>query len=247
MGMRPEQVRGLTYHSRHGAIKNDFRYCEMSDAIKVPFLFSHNGRNLTALHDNDHGGAPSAGRGVCWVYEILEARGLGRLRGGRVLLLAQPRVFGHVFNPVSFWFVHNAEDRLCLVIAEVNNTFGDRHAYLCHHADLSEILPSDQLHAQKIFHVSPFQPITGEYTFRFDVTDARVGINIDYRSADGGVLATLHGKRRQMTNLGIVQTMLARPAASLRVLALIHFQALKLWRKGAKFRGRPVAPETEIS
>ncbi len=253
MGMSPDHICGHTYHGRHGAIKNAFRYrvdyvlTDLASNAESPRLFSRNKGNVTALYDVDHGGERGNGRGLDWVREVLTDHGFEGLTKGRILLLAQPRVWGHVFNPVAFWLVYDTSDVLRMVIAEVNNTYGDRHSYLCYHKDLSPILPTDRLKAQKIFHVSPFQPIAGEYTFRFDVTDEHVGIVIDYRSAESGVYATFHGRRQKMTNSSIIGAAVARPLGSLRVLALIHWQAVRLWWKGAGFRARPVAPETEVS
>ncbi len=253
MVMSPEHICGHTYHGRRGAIKNAFRYrvdyvlCDPEAAAKGPRLFSRNKGNVTALHDVDHGGVRGAGQGVAWVREVLAEHGFDGLADQRILLLAQPRVWGHVFNPVSFWLVFDEQDVLRIVIAEVNNTYGDRHSYLCHHKNLAPILPTDRLKARKNLHVSPFQPVAGEYTFRFDVTDAHIGIVIDYQSAESGVYATFHGPRKPMTNRSIVGAAIARPMGSLRVLALIHWQALRLWWKGAGFRARPHAPKTEVS
>jgi hypothetical protein len=156
-------------------------------------------------------------------------------------------VLGHVFNPVSFWLCRDAEERLIAVIPEVTNTYGDRHSYLCHHDDLRPIGPQDQLSARKLLHVSPFQPIEGGYQFRFDIRADRIGIWIDYRAGNGGLIATLTGPRRRLTNGAILRAMLRRPLGARRVLALIHWQALKLWWKGATFRSRPLPPEEEIS
>ncbi|WGI22608.1 DUF1365 domain-containing protein [Amylibacter sp. IMCC11727] len=253
MGVTPEHICGHTYHGRHGAIKNAFRYrvdyvlTDPDETCDGPRLFSRNRGNVTALFDKDHGGERTNGRGVAWVRDVLMDHGFDGLAQGRILLLAQPRVWGHVFNPVSFWLIYDDSDVLRMVIAEVNNTYGDRHSYLCYHKDLSPIEASDRLKARKIFHVSPFQPVEGEYTFRFDITPEHIGIVIDYRSTESGVYATFHGPRKPMTNASIVGAALARPMGSLRVLALIHWQAVRLWWKGAGFRARPHAPETEVS
>lgn len=251
--MTPEHICGSTYHGRHGAIKNAFRYrvdyvlSDLSEDAPHPLLFSRNRANLTALHDVDHGGIRGQGRGLAWAQEVLEDQGFDGLAKGRILLLAQPRVMGHVFNPVSFWLVFDAQNILRLVIAEVNNTYGDRHSYLCYHKDLSPIHPTDRLKARKIFHVSPFQPVSGDYTFRFDVSEDHIGIVIDFRSNEGGVYATFHGHRRPLSNRSILGATFARPFGSLRVLALIFWQALRLWWKGAGFRARPKAPDKEVS
>ncbi|MDJ0827487.1 MAG: DUF1365 domain-containing protein [Rhodobacter sp.] len=246
-----DHIAGETYHGRRGAVENAFRYgvdyvCLEPEAKgRTPWLFSRNRGNLTSLHDSDHGGAPKDGRGVAWVRDVLAANDLPS--DGRILLLAQPRVLGHVFNPVSFWLIYDANDVLRAVIAEVTNTFGDRHSYLCHHVNLLPITRQDSLQAKKIFHVSPFQPVEGDYSFRFDIRDDRIGIWIDYRTGNGGLIATLTGKRRPLTNGAILRACLRRPFGSRRVLGLIHWQALKLWWKGAVYRVRPEPPAEDVS
>ncbi|MHA6263053.1 DUF1365 domain-containing protein [Arenibacterium sp. CAU 1754] len=251
MTSRVDHIRGHTFHGRKGAVKNAFRYgvdyvvVDAETPVRGPTLFGRNRGNLTSLQDRDHGGAPGAGSGAAWVRDVLRAHQLEQ--PARILLLAQPRVLGHVFNPVSFWLCQNEQGDLTAVIAEVTNTYGDRHSYLCHHPDQSAIAPTDRLQATKIMYVSPFQPVEGTYTFRFDVRDDRIGIWIDYAQENGGLVATLTGQRKALSNLGILGMMLRRPFGSRRVLALIHWQALKLWWKGAIFRSPPEAPAQEVS
>jgi DUF1365 family protein len=131
-------IRGETFHGRKGAIANSFRYSVdyvlmNPDRAKGPSLFSRNRRNLTAVHDADYGGAPGKGRGTAWVREVLAAHDLPG--SDEILLLGQPRVLGHVFNPVSFWLCYDHKGHLRTVIAEVSNTYGDRHSYLCFRDD----------------------------------------------------------------------------------------------------------------
>ncbi|MBW4706469.1 DUF1365 domain-containing protein [Roseobacter sp. YSTF-M11] len=251
MTSQVDHIAGQTYHGRKGAIENAFRYSvdyvllDAEAEVRTPGLFTRNGRGVTSLHDSDHGGAPGAGTGAFWVRRVLESHQITGVE--KVELLAQPRMFGHVFNPVSFWLCRRADNALIAVIAEVSNTFGDRHSYLCHHPDLRPIDPSDTLQAAKIFHVSPFQPVEGGYTFRFDITEARIGIWIDYACEKGGLIATLTGKREPLTNRSIMRAALRRPFGARRVLTLIHWQALKLWFKRAQYRPRPAPPEKEVS
>ena len=251
MTAQVDHIDGVTFHGRRGAVENAFRYSidyvllEPEVDCAAPTLFARNRAGLTSLHDADHGGAPGQGQGAPWVRDVLAQHGLDVT--GRVELLAQPRVLGHVFNPVSFWLVHGAEGDLRVVIAEVSNTFGDRHSYLCHHPDLAPITREDTLEAVKIFHVSPFQPVTGGYTFRFDIGAEKIGIWIDYRTGNDSLLATLTGTRRPLSNRAILRACLRRPFGSRRVLGLIHWQALKLWWKGARYRPRPEPPSDEIS
>ena len=246
-----DHIAGQTYHGRRGATKNAFRYsidyvlCDAEADLTTPGLFGRNSRGAMSLHDIDHGGVPHQGTGPVWARAVLAAHGIDL--PGRLDLLAQPRVLGHVFNPVSFWLCHDGAGGLRCVIAEVSNTFGDRHSYLCHHDDLRELTKADTVSAQKIFHVSPFQPIEGGYRFRFDITPDAIGIWIDYSRGNGGLIATLTGDRKPLTNAGIVKAMLRRPFGSRRVLALIHWQAVKLWWKGATFRSHPKPPVDEVS
>ena len=246
-----DHIAGQTFHGRKGAVENAFRYgidyvlCDAEAAVHTPRLFGRNTRGVTSLHDSDHGGAQGSGTGAVWVREVLAEHKIGDIT--TVELLAQPRVLGHVFNPVSFWLCRNRQAELVAVIAEVSNTYGDRHCYLCAHPDHREILPQDEIKATKIFYVSPFQPVEGSYTFRFDITAARVGVWIDYTAGIGGLIATLTGKRKPLTNIGILGAMIRRPFGARRVLALIHWQALKLWWKGAPFRTRPEPPTSKIT
>ncbi len=173
-----DHVQGETFHGRKGALGNSFRYgvdylLIDPEAVEGPALFSRNRANLISLHDRDYGGAPGEGRGAAWVREVLAAQGLPP--AARILLLTQPRVLGHVFNPVSFWLCEDAAGALRCVVAEVSNTFGDRHWYLCAKPDGSVIERTDTLEAAKIMHVSPFQPIEGGYRFRFDIREGSGG------------------------------------------------------------------------
>lgn len=248
---RVDHIAGHTWHGRKGAISNSFRYgvdyvlLDAEDTPDAPRLFGRNRRGLASLWDSDHGGPPGEGRGAAWVRQVLAEHQLPH--PARIELLAQPRILGHVFNPVSFWICRDGAGALRVVIAEVTNTFGDRHSYLCHRDDLGPIGPQDRLHARKVFHVSPFQKIEGRYEFRFDLREDRIGIWIDMTGGEGGLIATLVGKRAPLGNRGLLMSMLRRPFGSRRVQALIHWQALKLWWKGAVYRRRPVPPEREVS
>jgi uncharacterized protein len=247
--MQVQRIRAETFHGRKGPVKNAFRYSvdyvlADPDRSQAPRLFGRNRAGLMSLHDADHGGAPGQGRGAPWAREVLAAHGLPT---DRVLLLAQPRLLGHVFNPVAFWLAYDHIGHLRAVIAEVTNTYGDRHSYLCHRADRAPITREDTITAQKIFHVSPFQPVEGRYDFRFDIRPDRIGIWIDYTSATGGLFTNLIGPRVPLTTAGILASAFRRPFGSRRVLALIHWQALRLWLKKVRFHTRPAPPKEDVS
>ncbi len=245
-----DHIAGQTYHGRKGSVSNGFRYSvdyvlfDAERPVTTPRLFRRNQRGLVGINDTDHGGAPGDGRGAKWVRDILQQYQIAGI--DKIELLAQPKVFGHVFNPVSFWLCKKAE-ALIAVIAEVTNTFGERHSYLVYHSDQRAIEPHDRMQATKIFYVSPFQPIEGGYEFRFDISAKRIGIWIDYNHPNGGLIATLTGRRAELSNRSIMGMLTRRPLGSRRVLALIHWQAFKLWLKGARYRVRPEPPNQEVS
>ena len=247
-----EHIRGETFHGRKGAVTNSFRYgidyvlLDAEAPLKAPWPFRRNRAGLMSVHDRDHGGAPGQGTGATWVRDVLAVHQLQHL-AHRIELLAQPTVMGHIFNPVSFWLVRDEANDLRVVIAEVTNTYGDRHSYLCRRPDLAPITAADRIEAEKIFHVSPFQPVEGGYTFYFRIEADRIAIKIDYNAGENGVVATLIGRRAHARTHTLLAAMLRRPFGSRRVLALIHWQALKLWWKGAAFRSRPEPPEDEVS
>lgn len=244
----PEHIQARTCHRRRGEIANTFTYGvdyvlidpKSSDG---PALFSRQSFNLFAVVDKDHGGLPGQGMGVAWAEGIFQDNGVQTCQ---TLLLTQPKSIGYTFNPVSFW-LGLQKGELIAVIAEVNNTYGDRHSYFCVKADRSAFTPNDTVHAEKLMHVSPFQEVKGTYRFNFDVTDQAVSIRIDFQNGGQGLVATLAGKREAMSNGSIVKSVLRRPIGALRTITLIHWQALILKLKGAAFRARPIPPSKEVS
>jgi DUF1365 family protein len=247
----PEQIVGVTTHTRRGAIRHAFRYkvdfvLIDPDAVgKKPRLFSRNRFNMAAVHDCDHGGPLHAGQGPTWAREVFAAQGLGAQRI-QLRLLTQPRFLGFSFNPVSFWLAMDG-DALIAVIAEVSTPFGDRHSYLCHQLDFVPITGDTRITTPKALHVSPFQEVTGTYEFGFDIRADQIAIRILHRNGTEGVVATLSGPRQPMTNTRLVGAILRRPIGGLRTTALIYWQALRLRLKGAKYRTRPTPPNTEVT
>lgn len=251
MNMSPEHIPGFTTHTRLGQIKNAFRYGV--DFVLIapesrcgPVLFSRNKFNLASVHDSAHGGKPNYGRGAVWARDVLAKAGFEFKNGHDLLLLTQPRFLGYIFNPVSFWLVMEGNDLLAAIV-EVNNTFGDRHSYLCHLPDFAPILKTDKLRAEKVFHVSPFQEIAGDYSFTFDIQPDRIAIRIIHRNGPEGVTATLTGPRTPLTNLSILRSNLRRPFGAIRTIVLIYLQAIRLKLKAAPYRTRPAPPKEEVS
>lgn len=247
-GHWPEHLHGQTTHARRGDIRHAFTHSVDfvlidPDAARGPGLFTRNRAGLYSVQDHHHGGPPKAGRGAAWAREVLAARGL---TGARLMLLTQPAFIGRVFNPVSFWLAFRGDD-LVAVISEVTNTFGDRHSYVSAHPGFAPIIASDELQATKVMHVSPFQDIAGGYRFRFRITPARIAIRIGHENGPHGVVATLTGTRRPMTNATLLAAAIRRPLGTARTWLLIHWHALRLKLKGAAYRPRPEAPLDEVS
>ena len=253
MGMTgPSVVRARVVHSRRMPVNNRFIYgmdCLLLDeallaGTRNTRLFSCGRPNLISLHPSDHGVAGCDG--VEGVRCLARDAGIGGV--DTVLLLTHPRYWGYTFNPVSFWFLAGAAGNLRAVLAEVHNTFGDRHGYLCAGENGADIARDRWTVAAKQFHVSPFFDIAGEYRFRFLLDEARIAVRIVYDDGAGGGLDTaIAGARRPFTDRELARALLRRPFGAARTTALIHWQALRLWRKGVPYRRRPQPPEQSVT
>ena len=159
----------------------------------------------------------------------------------RMELVTSLRTFGYVFNPVSFFFCYGTDEALLAGVCEVNNTFGQRHVY---------VLPADEgqsvWHEKKVFHVSPFFTLDGTYRFEFHVGREHLEARIDlYRGGEAQFVSRLSLDRRPLTDASLLRMLVGYPLLTLRVIAAIHWQALRLWWKGAVYHPVPAyAPET---
>lgn len=239
---------GSVMHERHRPAANRFVYpvfflqvpLSALDALRGP-LFSLDRWNLFSLHRADHG--PRNGSALePWVRGLLASEGIAAA-DGEIVLQAFPRVLGYVFNPVSFWLCHDGEGALRAVLAEVNNTFGERHNYLVAHPDGRPIRAGDTLEASKAFHVSPFFPVQGRYRFRFAAGSRFSAAFIDYDDAEGPALRTsVSGRAAPFGTRSLLRAFFGYPAFTVGVVARIHYQALKLWWKGVPFFSKPSPP-----
>jgi DUF1365 family protein len=192
---------------------------------------------LVSFHDRDHGdGGPDA---LAWLQGLLAREGIADA-DGEIWLQTYPRVLGYVFKPVSFWYCHRSDGSLAAVVAEVNNTFGERHCYLLCGAELGF---GRELQARKVFHVSPFCDVQGHYRFRFMRTADRVVARIDHDDDDGALLQTsVSGVLRPLTAASLRAAFWGLPLMSFGVIARIHWQALRLWAKHVPFFSKPAPP-----
>ena len=238
-------------HARRGALRHSFRtradhVLLAPETARPPRGLSLDRFNLLALYRRDHGGVRGAGQGADWAWGQFAEAGLPRAPGRVLALLTQPRFLGYWFNPVSFWMLIEG-DTLCAVIAEVNNTFGQRHSYLLVPPDRTPITAATRLSARKVFHVSPFQDIAGEYRFRFALRPERLSIQIAQVDGAGGIDTAMSGPLSALTTGAILASALRRPGGALRVVAQIYWHAARLKLKGAAYRPLPPVPREEIS
>ena len=201
-----------------------------------------------AFRDADHGDgrSPEQGGALAWLEALLHSEGIDGV-DGEVWLHCYPRVLGYSFKPVSFWYCHRADGSLRAIVAEVNNTFGERHAYLLDHPHYGQ-----ELRARKAFHVSPFCAIDGGYRFEFrrggadGLQSARV--RIDYHDAEGPVLLTgMAGRLEPLTAASRRRALWRYPLLTLGVMARILWNALLLWLKQVPFHTKPQAPAMPVS
>lgn len=194
-----------------------------------------------SLYRRDHG--PRDGSDLAtWMREQLSAAGMEEANG-RIWLQAFPRVFGYAFNPVSFWFCHDRDGQLRALLAEVRNTFGERHSYLLSANGNAPITANTRLMCRKVLHVSPFCRVEGAYTFRVREACNSASVSIDYHDADGLLIRTaLGGRLTPLTRASALAALLRQPLLTVGVVARIHWQALRLALKKAPFHGKHPAP-----
>lgn len=239
--VQPCLYRGHVMHMRLSPFRHRFRYrvftmlldIDRLEETLVPLrMIALDRFGLLAFHRRDHGARDGTDLRQ-WVEAQLARHGLPR--PARVWLLSFPRILGYVFNPLSVYFCEARDGQLSAVIYEVKNTFGDQHTY---------VLPADQDRdgavrhgTAKAFFVSPFIGMDQDYRFTFRPPHDRLALKIRQRGPDGPCLiATQNGDRRPLSDRTLLALWLAHPAMTLKVIAAIHWQALRLWLKGAVFR-----------
>lgn len=249
-GLLPAKVLHVRLRPKKHVLQHDVYYLALPlsqlDQLHKLKNLSCNRLNWFSLYNRDYGfGQPQPLGG--WVKAAIKQHA-PQLPYQDILLITMPRVLGYVFNPVSFWCFLDETQQLRAVIAEVNNTFGGRHAYLCMHPDGRAIQPDDWLEKEKVFHVSPFFTVQGHYRFRFNIAPQSIGIWIDYDDGNGKVLHTsVSGKRIDLTTRNLWRCFWRTPLLTLQVIALIHYHAIRLIFKGIRMPPKPKDPEMELS
>jgi len=232
---------GWVMHRRQRPRKHHFRYrvfAMLLDLDELPVLglklLQHNRRGLFSFQDKDHGD----GRDLrAWLDDLLAQKGIHAK--GRRRVLCYPRILGYVFNPLSVWFCDDEAGRLRAVIYEVHNTYDERHAYVLPVGDDTDLV---QHGCPKAFYVSPFLSRDCRYAFRIRPPGRAVAIVIDEEEAGQPVLtASFAGEHRALTDGALARMLLRYPLMTLKVVAAIHFEAVRLMLKGV--RRHPHAPK----
>lgn len=218
---------------------------EIDDLARRLRLFSRNRFNLLSFHDRDHG--DGSGAALRPAQEAWLARIGVELDGGPIRLLTMPRVLGYVFNPISVYYCHRRDGRLAALVYEVTSTFGRRHAYVAPvSADAGD--GAFRQRAAKALYVSPFMDMEMDYDFRGGAPGETLALDIDALDADGVLLrAALKAHRRPLTDGAILAACLAVPLLTLKVVAAIHWEALRLWLKGVRLTRQPAPAAVPVT
>jgi DUF1365 family protein len=265
LDLRSTLFAGTLLHERTVAPTHRFQYplfMWLLDVEELPHLarglagFGYNRARPVSFHDADHfdGSGASA---EAQLRRLVARRGV-HWPGGAVRVLTQCRVLGYVFNPVSFWFCHAPGGDVEVVVVEVNNTFGERHTYVaasrpptslrtgaCDVARLTIARASDAGRRlawsdKKVFHVSPFLGLAGTYEFTVDERPDRVRLHVQLRTgAERQLAAGVTLARQPLARASVPRILVRFPFMTVRVIAAIHWEALRLRCKGARYRSKP--------
>jgi uncharacterized protein len=238
---------GQTVHKRFVPFERAFRYDlvlidididRLSEAEAASPMFRVNRPGVFSFHERDHGGPSRQGSLRAWADGLLARAGVD-VQGGFVRLVTFPRHLFYKFAPLSLWYGYSADGALKGIIYEVRNTFGERHCYVAP-VDAPRAVHS----ADKMFHVSPFFDVTGRYRFTLRAPAATLDVVVE-NFVDGARthFANIKAKPLPATSGNLLKLAARNPLSTFGVTAAIHWQALQLWIKGARYHSRPALPD----
>lgn len=253
--MRSALYPGWLSHRRHGPARHAFRYglfmvlldlAELDTVFRGRWLWSTSRPALARFDRRDHLGDPAVPLDRA-VRDLVE-RETGLRPAGPVRLLTHLRYFGYVFNPVSFYFcLRSGDEAVEAIVAEVNNTpWGERHCYVLRPEPQGDWLVA---HSAKAMHVSPFHPMSLDYEWRFRLHGDALQIAMALRpAAEPAAAPVFHAftslARVPIGTRSLAAILLRFPLMTLQVIAAIHWEALRLWRKRVPVHDHP-APAAE--
>lgn len=242
---------GDVMHQRMKPVGHRFRYRvysllidldRLDEADRLSPLFSVNGANVASFHEADHLRGADQPSLRAHVDALLAEAGLEQ-RAARIELACYPRIFGQVFNPLSVYYAYDDAGQPLALVYEVRNTFGENHTYVCR-IESGDVTPAGIRQSRsKLFYVSPFVEMEARYNFRMNVPGKQLKWRILETDRSGPLLAaTYNGNRRALTTEAILSCLLQIPLLTWKIVAGIHFEALKLWLKGMRYVPRPAPP-----
>lgn len=234
----------MSYRFKYGVFSLMVNIDRLGHLSKHSWLLSYNRFNAFSFHEKDHGDRDGSSLRK-WVNKQLSSQNINP-NNTQVMLHCFPRVFGYTFNPLSLWYVFR-DEKIIAVICEVSNTFGESHSYFLHDGGAALSLPV-QASKKKIFHVSPFMDMDMFYHFTITKPEETLSIVInEYQNDEKILVATQSGQRKTLNSQRLLWFLIKYPLLTMKVMFLIHWNALKIWIKGGKFHRKPLLPEQEIS
>jgi len=241
---------GYVSHTRYKPVKHSLRYNtfslfidldEIENLSKNNFIFSFNKFNIFSFFNKDHGDRD----GLClknWVLNKLKKFDINK-DINNIKLLCYPRVFGYVFNPLSIFYCYENKN-LRAVMYEVKNTFNEQHTYVFKVKSNNEISQK----CKKKFYVSPFMDMETQYEFKLLNPDENLSVLIKQSDKNGIVLTAVQkGTKKEFNMKQLLVNFVLYPLMTLKIIGAIHYEALRLWKKGAKYRSRDNKTKNNLS
>jgi len=243
--------KGFVTHRRFKPLRHYFSYktfsvlfdlTELEDLHKEIGIFSFNRFNIFSFYNKDHGSRDGSNL-TEWVKTNLKKYNLN-FRVSKIKLLCFPRIFGYVFNPLSIFYCYD-EDVLKAILYEVKNTFNEQHTYVFSVNNSSKIITQQ---CNKKFYVSPFIEMDTFYNFRLTEPDENIRILIKQTDKEGKILVACQmGRKQNMSLKQLLINFFTHPMMTFKIMISIHYEALRLWKKGAIFKKRKVKIKNNIS
>jgi uncharacterized protein len=238
---------GQTLHKRFFPFEREFRYAlvlidvdidRLDEAGRMSRLFTVNRPGFFSFREADHGGPERTTDLRSWADDLFATAGV-QLQGGMIRLVTFPRHFFYKFAPLSLWYGFGPDGDLRGVIYEVRNTFGERHCYVASAGGERSVH-----FAEKSFYVSPFFDVSGQYRFTLRPPGPTLDVIVE-NMKDGSRthLANIKARMLPATTSSFLSLAMKNPMSTLGVTFGIHWQALRLWIRGAGYVSRPAKPE----
>ena len=241
---------GIVTHKRFKPVKHFLKYKTFSFFIdldeiekldKNNIIFSFNRFNIFSFYNRDHGDRD--GKSLKnWVKDNLIKFKISE-NINKIKLLCYPRIFGYVFNPLSIFYCYQ-DEKLKVIFYEVKNTFNEQHTYIFKVNDSNIVTQK----CKKKFYVSPFMNMDTYYNFRLLNPDDKLTVSIEQKDKKDTILnAVQTGERKDFNLKQLVVNFFKYPLMTIKIISAIHFEALLLWKKGAKYRSREKKIKTNLS